>query len=104
MLREQAQRQEVVGLPTPHCLCEFEHTLIRFALEPAEALREERLHPFGNVVLGKELLGLNPIANQIREIENRVAPGSIKDGIARLAGGFECFHVFRAQSIFNLLS
>ena len=74
VLGEQAQRQQVVGLAPAHGLGELEDALGGFALEAPEALGQQDAHALGDVVLAEEGLGVDAARDEIREVEDGVAP------------------------------
>ena len=78
MPREQAERQQIVRLAAAHRLRQLEDALRGPALQPAESLGEERPHPLRNVVLGEELLQIDPTFDEVREIEHGVAARGIE--------------------------
>ena len=71
VLREQAESQQVVRLAAAHRLGQLEDALRGPALQPAEPLGEERLHPLGDVVLGEERGRIDAIPDEVREVETR---------------------------------
>ena len=75
---EQAERQQVVRLAAAHRLGQLEDALRGPALQPAEPLGEERPHPLRDVVLGKERDRIDPIPDEVREVENGVASRGIE--------------------------
>lgn len=85
MFRQQAERQQVMRLAAAHGLLQLEHPLGRFPFQPPEALLEQRLHTIRDVVLREELLRLDPVADQVRQVKHRVAALGIKDAFAGFA-------------------
>ena len=82
---EEAKSQKVVRLTATHCLLEFEQTLVRLTLQSTETVLQQGLHALGDVDLREELVGVDPIVNEIRQVQDGIPLLGIKDALTRLA-------------------
>ena len=92
VLGEQAEGEQVVGLAAAHGLGELEDALGGLALQAPEALGQQDAHALGDVVLAEEGLGVDAVRDQVREVEDGVAPRGVEDAVAGFAGVAEGLH------------
>src|SRR5438445_3629118 len=82
-------------LAAAHCLGELENRLGCFALQAAMRLDEQGSHSLGDLVFLEKLRCRNFVAGQVREIENSVTFGNVKDAFSGRAKLLQSFHVVR---------
>ena len=92
MLGQKAEGKQIVGLAAAHRLREFEDALRRLAFDAPEALRQERAHPLGDVVLGEELGRVDAAGHQVAEVEDGIAKAGVEGAGARDAGLSDGLH------------
>ena len=78
VLRQQAEREEVVGLAAAHGLGQLEHALRGLPFQPPEPLGEQGLHALRDVVLGEEFGRVDAPVDQVGEVEHGVAAGGVE--------------------------
>ena len=86
VLGQEPKGDHEVGLAAAHGLGQLESGLVGVSGEAQQALAEQGVHALGDVVAGKELRPVPRVADQIREIFDRLGHPVVVDHRMDLAG------------------
>ncbi|MGA2908191.1 MAG: hypothetical protein ABSE36_10850 [Terracidiphilus sp.] len=92
MLGKKPQRNHIVGLATAHGLGKHKNTLLRGAFEPSECLLEQTLHSVSAPIFFEEIRGGDLVLNEVGQVENDIATGSVKNALPGLTKLLEALH------------
>jgi hypothetical protein len=89
---KQTKGHQAMGLAAAHGLSQFEDTLGRLAFQPPETLGQQDPHALGGVVLAEKGRRVDPVLDQVGEVEDGVAARLVEDAFAGCTGFGECLH------------